>query len=221
MGNSSKINVLQFVNWCESLVDNSSDSRIIVGICGPPAGGKSTLATYTAEAINRNHPGTVALLPQDAFHYPTSVLTAKGLVDVKGMPNTFDAELYLDKLKEVKRNVRTSVAAPTFNRANLDPFESAVRVDPGVRLIITEGIHLFANITPWTDICRLCDETIYIERDWKPCRKALMQRQLRKKAMADANKHVDLVDRTNFNQIELSKHRAHKIVRFTDWIDDS
>ena len=220
MGNTSKISVDQFVRWCESLM-NHPPRRIVVGICGPPAGGKSTLAEYASRTINANHPGTVALLPQDAFHFPTSTLEANGLVDVRGMPNTFDSALYLEKLNKVKTSVGSSIAVPTFDRGSLDPLESAATIEPNARLIIAEGIHLFANTAPWTDICRLFDETIYIERDWKLCRRALMQRQLRKKSMADANKHVDSVDRTNFNQIELSKHRAHKIVRFTDWVGDS
>jgi len=74
--------------------------RAVLGITGPPAAGKTTLAEELVAAIGRETPGWVAHVPMDGFHLADVELDRLGLRDRKGAPETFDAAgqtfLYVD-----------------------------------------------------------------------------------------------------------------------------
>ena len=62
-------------------------SRLVVGIAGPPASGKSTLAEAVVSHINMADGKTgAALLPMDGYHLDNGLLGARGLLDRKGRP---------------------------------------------------------------------------------------------------------------------------------------
>ncbi len=61
--------------------------RAILGITGPPAAGKSTLAERLRDELG----AAAAYVPLDGFHLAHELLTERGLVDRKGAPDTFDA----------------------------------------------------------------------------------------------------------------------------------
>ncbi len=61
--------------------------RCILGITGPPAAGKSTLAARLGDELG----AAAAYVPLDGFHLAHELLTRMGRVDRKGAPDTFDA----------------------------------------------------------------------------------------------------------------------------------
>lgn len=64
-----------------------SDERVLFGITGPPAAGKSTLARALVD-----HVGEAArLVGMDGFHLAQARLAELGRLSRKGAPDTFDA----------------------------------------------------------------------------------------------------------------------------------
>lgn len=74
--------------------------RCLLGIVGAPATGKSTLAAWLVARLQQTRPGEVARM--DAFHLANAVLDRRGLTEVKGAPQTFDAQGYLALLRRLR-----------------------------------------------------------------------------------------------------------------------
>src|SRR3954465_3863143 len=72
--------------------------RRILGIAGPPGGGKSTVARTVVAAL-----GAVArLVPMDGFHLAQAELVRLGRRDRMGAPDTFDSAGYAALLSRLK-----------------------------------------------------------------------------------------------------------------------
>jgi pantothenate kinase len=128
------------------------DRRAVLGIVGAPGAGKSRLAAELVAAV----PGAVHV-PMDGFHLPTSVLAARGLVEERGTPRTFDADGYAAVLARLRTSGET-VFAPDFDRSREEPVPAAIAVPPRA-LVITEGNYLLL----WPRVRPLLDEAWYLE----------------------------------------------------------
>src|SRR5262249_15408401 len=138
-------------------------SRSILGITGPPAAGKSTLAEALVSAIGAN----AAYVPLDGFHLAHQLLRETGLVDRKGAPETFDAGGYVALLRRLLDPEEGTIYAPKFYREIEDPIANAIAVDPRVRLVVTEGNYLLLESGSWQHVRSLLEETWYIDIDDK------------------------------------------------------
>ena len=65
-------------------------SRVVVGLCGAPGAGKSTLAGLLADELNRDAVGTAVVVPMDGFHLAASVIAGDARASRRGAPDTFD-----------------------------------------------------------------------------------------------------------------------------------
>lgn len=135
--------------------------RSVLGIAGAPASGKSTLATTLLAELQRLHPEAVALVGMDAFHIGHRILQERGLVPIKGAPETFDVEGYLALMARL-RAAEGTVYAPEFHRELEDSLAHTVEVRPSVRLVITEGNYLLLPSSPWSTVRRLLDEAWFV-----------------------------------------------------------
>ena len=71
--------------------------RFLLGVTGPPAAGKSTFAALLAAALNEKMgEGFAVVVPMDRFHLPNEELKERGLGALKGVPQTFDAQGFVD-----------------------------------------------------------------------------------------------------------------------------
>ncbi|AKU18972.1 hypothetical protein VV02_15400 [Luteipulveratus mongoliensis] len=136
--------------------------RALLGIVGPPAAGKSTLADQVV-AHHRDRGIEAVLVPMDGFHLAQSVLDATGLAPVKGAPETFDAQGYVELLRRVRRPGASTVWAPVFDRAIENAIAGAIAVESSARLVVTEGNYLLDQEEPWTRVSGLVDEVWYVE----------------------------------------------------------
>ena len=71
--------------------------RVIVGIAGPPAAGKSTISASLEAALADS-----VVVPMDGFHLDNQELDALSLRDRKGAPDTFDADGFIDLVHAIK-----------------------------------------------------------------------------------------------------------------------
>lgn len=192
-------------------------ARILVGIAGAPAAGKSTLATSLTAALRAELGPTGAVaVPMDGFHLANSELARLGLSDRKGAPATFDGYGFVHLLRRL-REVREDevVYAPEFNRTRGESIGSAIPVPPEVRVIVVEGNYLLVPRPPWDAVRDLLDVALYVEAAVKTRLTALLHRQrARGLSAADARDWVFRSDEANAALIATTRDRAdHILVR--------
>src|SRR6185437_3295126 len=147
----------QLLERARALADRPG--RAILGITGPPAAGKTTLAQRLQEELG----AAAAYVPLDGFHLAHQLLVENGLVERKGAPDTFDAAGYVALLRRLRDPAEGVVYAPKFVREIEDSIANAIPVQPDVPLVITEGNYLLVPSRPWADVAGLLDEVWYLD----------------------------------------------------------
>lgn len=135
--------------------------RIMLGIAGPPAGGKSTYAD-TMHAIFEDQGIPSIVVPMDGFHLDNKLLDELGLRKRKGAPETFDADGFTALLRRL-RQCTDPVYLPVFDRDRDLSVASARAVSPGTRVVIVEGNYLLFDEEPWRQLADLWDLSIWID----------------------------------------------------------
>jgi pantothenate kinase len=144
-------------------------TRNILGIAGPPGGGKSTVARAVVAELGDQ----ARLVPMDGFHLAQSELVRLGRRDRMGAPDTFDAAGYAALLRRLKTD-EPVVYAPEFRREIEEPIAGAIAVPKSVPLVVTEGNYLLL----WPEIKPLLDESWYVETDEELRVQRLIQRHV-------------------------------------------
>jgi type I pantothenate kinase len=114
----------------------------VIGIAGSVAAGKSTIARVLRALLAHwpAHP-RVDLVTTDGFLHPNAVLEARGLMQRKGFPESYDVPRLLRFLADVKSGV-PAVEAPVYSHLVYDlvPGESILVDRPDI--LILEGINV-------------------------------------------------------------------------------
>ena len=143
--------------------------RRILGIAGPPGGGKSTVSRAVVAELG----GLAALVPMDGFHLAQAELVRLGRRDRMGAPDTFDASGYAALLARL-RGDEAVVYAPEFRREIEEPIAGAIAVPRTTPLVVTEGNYLLL----WAFIPPLLDESWYVQTDEELRVQRLIQRHI-------------------------------------------
>lgn len=149
--------------------------QIIVGVAGPPAAGKTTLAENLVSTLNAQQPDKAALVPMDGFHLDNAVLDAAGLRHRKGAPQTFDIESLLALLTRI-RDAKHDQFTPIFDRARDIAIAGARRIGAQTPVIVVEGNYLLLDQGKWPEITARFDHTIFVEAPFETLERRLVQR---------------------------------------------
>jgi pantothenate kinase len=122
--------------------------RTILGIVGPPGGGKSTLAQTVVTAVG----SAAVLVPMDGFHLAQAELVRLGRRHRMGAPDTFDALGYIALLRRLRDRTEEVVYAPGFRREIEEPIAGAIAVPRANPLVVTEGNYLLVPDEPWAGV---------------------------------------------------------------------
>jgi pantothenate kinase len=184
--------------------------RALLGITGPPGGGKSTLALAIASELGDQ----AVLVGMDGFHLAQSELVRLGRADRKGAPDTFDAAGYVALLRRLRDASEDVVYAPDFRREIEEPINAAVAVPREVPLVITEGNYLLVDEGPWRHVRALLDETWYVVQDDSTRVELLIARHIEFGKDPDfARDWVLRSDERNAELVETTRRRADALVR--------
>lgn len=181
------------------------DDVLILGVCGSPGVGKSTVAALLA-----SRDGAV-VVPMDGFHLPQAELVRRGLRDRMGAPETFDAERYAELLRQIRAG--EELWAPAFDRSVEEPAPEAIHVPAGASLIVTEGNYLLLDEPRWRAVRDQLDLVWHLVADDVVRRQRLVARHVDfGKTPDEAEAWVARVDDANAVLIEAAAHRADRVV---------
>jgi type I pantothenate kinase len=138
----------------------------VIALAGSVAVGKSTIARILQALLMRwpDHP-RVDLVTTDGFLYPNAILEARGIMNRKGFPESYDTRRLLTFLREVKSG-ESEVRAPIYSHVVYDivPGEELVTRQPDI--LILEGLNVL-QITPESRefVSDYFDFSIYIDAE--------------------------------------------------------
>jgi pantothenate kinase len=185
--------------------------RYLLGICGAPGSGKSTLSQAL---VARLGPASVAV-PMDGFHIASTALRSPEQLTRRGAMDTFDVDGYLALLQRLRRRTENIVYAPGFDRRIGEPVAGLIPIPASTQLVITEGNYLLSAEPRWRDIQGLLDETWFLELDDAiriPRLEARHREFGKSAAAAAAMAHGS--DEDNARRVAPAGDRADLIIRF-------
>lgn len=183
--------------------------RAVLGICGAPGAGKSTLAARLAEAIG---PAAV-VVPMDGFHLHDDELARLGLGDRKGAPETFDVAGYVALLRRLHIETDHVVYAPEFDRSREESIAGAIAVRPEHRLVVTEGNYLLHDAPGWATVRPLLDETWFVEQNERRRLERLVARHVEHGKPPDlAERWATVSDQANADLVARTRSAADVLV---------
>ncbi|KAI0046118.1 P-loop containing nucleoside triphosphate hydrolase protein [Auriscalpium vulgare] len=171
----------------DRLLHTPPDARLLVGISGIPASGKSTLAALIVAALDAAAPGRAVLVGLDGWHLTRAQLDAlpdpQLAHDRRGIHWTFDAPAYVSFVRALRQPVAADadaepITAPSFDHAVKDPTPHAVSVLPAHRIVVIEGLYTFLSIQPWAEAGLLLDERWWVELEEQEATRRLVKRHV-------------------------------------------
>ncbi|GAA4849410.1 nucleoside/nucleotide kinase family protein [Kitasatospora terrestris] len=196
----------------------SRHGRAVLGLAGPPAAGKSTLAAHLITEITRREgPETVAYLPLDGFHLSNAQLDRLGLRARKGSPESFDAWGYAALLQRAAADRFRDVYVPDFDRTLDEPIAARHVIRPHTRLVITEGNYLASDDAPWQAARRHLHELWYLDTaDAVRDARLLDRHRTGGQTSQDARHRIDSNDHPNGEYVKAGAPLCTRIVQLPD-----
>ncbi|KAJ7074552.1 P-loop containing nucleoside triphosphate hydrolase protein [Mycena amicta] len=165
----------------QKLRQTPATERLLVGIAGSPAAGKSSFAhrlLHNIRTIDASAPAI--LIGLDGWHLTRASLDLFPDPELahqrRGIHWTFDAPAYVAFIEQLRQPLLSTITAPTFSHALKDPTFDAISVDPHHRLILVEGLYTFLSIDPWSEASKLFDERWFLRVDEaEACRRLVLR----------------------------------------------
>ncbi|HVV94735.1 MAG TPA: type I pantothenate kinase, partial [Hyphomicrobiales bacterium] len=162
----------------------------VIGIGGSVAVGKSTTARLLQALLGR-WPNTpkVDLVTTDGFLYPNAVLAARGLMERKGFPESYNVSALLRFLSAIKAG-QGHVAAPVYSHLVYDVQAGEAIVIDRPDILIVEGLNVLQVARPPKGgkaipfVSDYFDFSIYIDADEALIRQWYVERFMRLRATA-------------------------------------
>jgi type I pantothenate kinase len=145
----------------------------VLGIAGSVAVGKSTFARILQALLSRwpAHP-RVDLVTTDGFLFPNRVLEARGALDRKGFPESYDLRQLVDFMARVK-SADAAVHAPVYSHQAYDIVPGEFQVVDRPDIVIVEGLNVLQTgdggrsreARPRVFVSDFFDFSIYLDAD--------------------------------------------------------
>lgn len=124
--------------------DISSDSRIIIGISGSVAVGKSTFAEQLRSTFLSVYPVlNVNVVSTDNFLFPARILKERNIMSEKGFPVSYDYEKIISFLTDYREG-KTKITYPCYSH-DLYDITDTPQILPECNILILEGINTLSD----------------------------------------------------------------------------
>ena len=155
----------------------------------------------------------------DGFHLADVALTGRGLLDMKGGPDTFDAWGYAALLERLRQRPSYSIYAPGFERDLEQPVAGAIAIERDAEVIVSEGNYLLLDRPEWREVRAQFDEVWYVECTDEQLRlERLLARHIAfGKSEQEAKEWIARVDEPNARLVEQTRSRADLLIDLTVW----
>ena len=190
--------------------------RWLIGLCGLPGAGKSTVASQWIDQVNERTGSAAAVaLSMDGFHLTQTALAqfADPLAAFarRGAPWTFDPHSLRTQLLALRAG--SVVSWPGFEHAVGDPVEGANQVGPQIRLALVEGLYLLHDDHGW-DVASCFDEHWFLDVGLELAMQRLEARHMAasQQTRAQARARLQRNDRLNAAIAAQASHKAHWLV---------
>ncbi|MDB8657407.1 type I pantothenate kinase [Streptococcus anginosus] len=122
----------------------SKRQPFIIGVSGSVAVGKSTTSRLLQILLSRTFSNaTVELVTTDGFLYPNAHLEEQNLLKRKGFPESYNMELLLDFLDNIKNGQNYQI--PVYSHEIYDIVPDEKQSVTAADFVIVEGINVFQN----------------------------------------------------------------------------
>ena len=122
----------------------SKRQPFIIGVSGSVAVGKSTTSRLLQILLSRTFSNaTVELVTTDGFLYPNAHLEEQNLLKRKGFPESYNMELLLDFLDNIKNGQDYQI--PVYSHEIYDIVPDKKQSVTAADFVIVEGINVFQN----------------------------------------------------------------------------
>jgi type I pantothenate kinase len=144
----------------------------VIGVAGSVAVGKSTTARILGALLARwpDHP-RVDLVTTDGFLYPNRMLEARGLMNRKGFPESYDLRRLVQFVADVKSG-RAEVKAPVYSHLFYDVLHDEAQIVCQPDIVILEGLNVLqtwrgssAGHSPQVFVSDFFDFSIYVDAE--------------------------------------------------------
>ena len=191
------------------------DRKVIAYLVAPPGSGKSTVAQFL-EWLSRERSDEVdpiRALGMDGFHYTAAYMNVTNVErdgqqilmrDIKGAPETFDVDLLVEKIRELRQE---GTDWNIYHRRIHDVLPNYLSVEDDIVLI--EGNYLLLKDRGWTDVRVLADYSVFIDADADLLRERIVGRKIMGGSSREAaEKFFDFSDARNIERILKNSARA-------------
>ena len=192
----------------------NENKRLLIGITGVPGAGKSTVAELLMKKINEVLKQERAIvIPMDGYHYHNDRLAEKGLLPLKGIPQTFDSERFVLLIKEIASEKIDTIYCPSYDRSLHNPVEGSIVIEKTHKIIIVEGNYLLLDTSPWNELVDLFTESWFIETPLTTTQERLISRHVRTGlSYEEALRKISSTDAPNAELILQTRQRATKVI---------
>ena len=190
------------------------DRKVIAYLVAPPGAGKTTLAKFLEQlSRERSEVDDIRALGMDGYHYTAAYMNVKTIErdskeilmrEVKGAPETFDLDLLVEKIREVRAE---GTDWNIYDRRIHDVLPDYLSVEDDIILI--EGNYLLLKEAGWTNVRVLGDYSVFVDAPRDILRERLINRKVQGgKSREEAERFFDFSDGRNIERVLKNSARA-------------
>ena len=206
-----------FMPFLHELTDlkMTMDRKVIAYLVAPPGAGKSTLAQFL-EKLSRersNEVDPIRALGMDGYHYTAAYMKITTverdgeqvlMSKIKGAPETFDVDLLVEKIREVRSE---GTDWNIYDRKIHDVLPDYFSVEDDI--ILLEGNYLLLKEKGWTNVRVLSDYSVFVDAPPELLRERLINRKIAGgKSREEAEAFYNFSDAKNIERVLKNSARA-------------